>query len=172
MFLFLCILFTVTVSTVNSQMSYNCNVSAPCGCSSRPATMSRIIGGEIAENNTWGWLVWLSSNGSTFCSGTLVSASWVLTTKLCSSYFNRRPINVSAGSNILFQAKQIRTASLVIEHPQFSSDSWINNIALIRVSSPFNMSDPAISRICLPTATNEDFPSANSLVRNDSRSIN
>jgi secreted trypsin-like serine protease len=42
----------------------------------------RIIGGQIANPNSWPWQVYLSDS-STKCGGSLIAFNWVLTSALC-----------------------------------------------------------------------------------------
>jgi hypothetical protein len=72
---------------------------------------------------------------------------------------------VSAGTNELFGLEQSRYASFVIWHPQYDNETIKNDIGLIQVSPPFNMSDPGIAKICLPMPTHGEFPPINSSVR-------
>ena len=167
MSLFFLIAFMMTICLLDSQLvQYACDPSATCGCSSRPAVVSRIYGGESAVNNSWGWAVSILINQTYYCGGVLISASWVLTTANCVQGYRASEVWLSAGTNVLLGGKQTRTASRVIQHPSFDDYWWTNNIALIHVSPPFNMTDPSISVICLPIATDEDFPPTNSSVKN------
>ena len=65
---------------------------------------------------------------------------------------------------MLLGSEQFRFAYSVIVHPQYNDETFENNIGLIQVSPPFNMTDPGISKICLPSSTTEDYPPINSTV--------
>ena len=146
------------VSMVNSQRTFSCNPNAPCGCSSRPVTMSRILGGETAQNRTWGWSVMVNMNGLPPIGGTLISDSWVLTTAYPTRYIPPSGIILAAGGTSLRSATQVRLAAAVYAHPGYDPDTYFNDIALIRTNTPFNMSDPSVSKICLPSSTVVDIP--------------
>ncbi len=64
----------------------------------------------------------------------------------------------------LLNRNQMSYTSSVIVHSNYNAQTYVNDIALIKVLTPFNMSDPAIAKICLPVATNEDYPPINSTV--------
>lgn len=153
-----------SLSIVNCQTTFPCNVSAPCGCSRSPAVISRIMGGETAVNGSWGWAVSISLNDSYFCGGVLISQSWVLSTASCIWDYRAADIYVSAATNVFWGWKQWRSVISVIRHPDFSTYTWVNDLILLRLSSPFNMTDSAIARVCLPPETTEDYPPVNSSV--------
>ena len=163
MFGILCLLLVAVAQRV-ATVSYPCNASAPCGCSANPVVTSRILGGEAAANLTWGWAVSLSLNGTSMCGGTLISSSWILTAAGCTNYYPASEILISAATNELLGWIQWRRVSLVIKHPAYNTTTGVNDIALLRMSAPFDMTNPSIARICLPIWTSEDDPSINSSV--------
>lgn len=154
---FLIIIF-ICVSTIYSQTNFSCNASARCGCSFRPAVISRILGGEAAPLQTWGWMVSLIMNNTYICGGTLITSSTIITTFGCVSLFLPSQIVASAGNQLLNGTRQTRVASRMILHAGMNWYTGVNNIALITVEPPFNMSDPSIALICLPSVTNVDYP--------------
>lgn len=163
LFYHVCFIVVFAVS-IQSETIFNCDPRASCGCSSQPATLSRIFGGEQALAASWAWAVHIQFNETYICGGTIISPLWVLTSAACVWTMHASEIMVYAGSNILFGSKQKRQASRVIKHPNFDSVWFTDDIALIQVSPPFNMHDPLVRPICLPDATHEDFPSARSPV--------
>jgi secreted trypsin-like serine protease len=167
MFWILVLVFVAQQQQQVLTITYSCDPNASCGCSTSPATVSRILGGETALNNTWGWVVSILFNNSYYCAGSLISDSWILTTVNCVRSYRPSEILVSAATNQRFGWKQRRYASVVIKHPNYDSQTQVNDIALIRVSSLFNMADASIAQICLPmmTITAEDYPPINSPVR-------
>ena len=57
--------------------------SFPVFCGVRPSA-SRIVGGSVANANSWPWQVMLTdSYGSQFCGGSLVDRKWVVTAAHC-----------------------------------------------------------------------------------------
>jgi secreted trypsin-like serine protease len=47
---------------------------------------------------------------------------------------------------------QIRTAATIVVHPNYNPATLQNDIAIIRVSSPFSLSQNNINSGCLPAA--------------------
>ena len=147
-----------------SAIVYPCDASAPCGCSSAPAVTSRIYGGETAVNSSWGWAVSIILNDTYVCSGTVISSSWVLAAATCFNGYRASEINISAATNVVWNGKQWRAVSALIRHPNLNLPTRMNNLALLQLSPPFNMTDPGIARICLPTDTTTDYPPMNASV--------
>ena len=154
----------VLLRTSSTPTTFQCDPSAPCGCSRRPAVMSKVVGGEEAGNQTWGWAVTLSLNLTYLCGGSIISDSWVLTAAHCTVGLGPGEVIVFAATNQVFGLKQIRRASRVITHPAYDKRLLKNDIALIQVSPPFNMSDEGIAKVCLPNATTSDYPPIGSSV--------
>ena len=155
----------ITLSIVDGQTGYPCDINAPCGCSLTPAVVaSRILGGETAVNGSWGWTVSILLNNTNYCGGILISQSWVLSSASCMSIFRSWEILVSAATNMFLGGKQVRSVVSVNRHPNFNANTWANDLTLLQLSSPFNMTDLAIARICLPPETTADYPPVNSSV--------
>ncbi|CAF5033400.1 unnamed protein product [Rotaria sp. Silwood1] len=148
---FILVLFTIIRST--HQTVYTCNASASCGCSMNSATINRIVGGEDASSATWGWAVSISIARSFLCGGSIISSSWVITAAHCAEGFTESQFIVYAGSNIRWAGTQTRTVSKVILHSEYNSATFVNDIALLKLASPLDMSDPYVSSICLPSVS-------------------
>lgn len=142
-------LFISIIPQLSHQYTYSCDPKASCGCSSNPADINRIVGGESARTSTWGWAVSISIKNSALCGGAILSSSWIITAAHCLPGISASEIIVYAGSNIRF-AGQSRTASRIIAHPGYISSTNVNDIALIQLSSPLSMTS-AMKTICMPS---------------------
>ncbi|CAF3826325.1 unnamed protein product [Rotaria sordida] len=138
------------VVELSSSTTYTCSSSSSCGCSTNSATLTRIVGGEAAASQTWGWAVILRISNS-LCGGSIISASWILTAAHCVSGVNASLMTVYAGSNRYGFSSQSRSVLASTPHPSYSSSTYVNDIALLQLSTPLNMADPAVSAICLPS---------------------
>jgi len=151
------------------QTVYSCNANASCGCSTNSATLTRIVGGENAGSNTWGWAVSVSIANSYLCGGSILSSSWVVTAAHCVNGYQASQITIYAGSLVRFSGTQSSTGSLVVVNPNYNSQTYVNDIALIKLATPLTMSDPSIAKICLPSVSSStlsagEWPPANTSV--------
>jgi secreted trypsin-like serine protease len=127
-----------------------------CGGSKQLATMSRIIGGKSARENVWSWAVSIRLSNQHFCGGSILNEWYVITTATC---FTKQKhllsnITVCAGTNRLSEiCHHHRKIENIISHPAYNKETYENDIALIRVDTPFSFTDKSINRICLPSVT-------------------
>ena len=158
------LLFHLAISPTY-EVTYSCSSTASCGCSSAIATVSKIVGGEAAVGSSWGWAVALTYNSNyLFCGGSILSSSWILTAAHCVDNRVASLFTVYAGSNNLQTFSQVRYVTRIYEHPDYDATTVVNDIALLQLSSPFNMSDPGLAKICLPSYTSETYPPIDSTV--------
>jgi secreted trypsin-like serine protease len=167
MFFWIIILFTSVKSS--SQTNYNCNPNVSCGCSINSTTITRIVNGETAEIGAWGWTVSLEIEQRFLCGGSVISPSWVITAAHCMKDVIASDINVYAGSNDLWSGNQIRNGLRVIVHPNYDPNTLSNDIALIKLSSPLDVTNSSIRTICLPSINStilsySEWPVANTTV--------
>ena len=104
---------------------------------------SKILGGVQAAPGAWPWIAALlyanDSNvfSAQFCSGVLIDKSWVLTAAHCVQGMSAQGIQVAVGAWDLTKFTGSRTPVRSIRiHPQFSSTSLYNDIALVELSVP------------------------------------
>lgn len=139
----------------SQQTNYSCDTSATCGCSTSSATVSRIVGGESADIQSWSWAVYMSIANTYLCGGSILSSSWIITAAHCVDGFTASQITVYAGSSIRGSNAQSRQASYLIQHPNYDQRTFVNDIALIQLNPPLNMTEFNLKPICLK------FPSGN-----------
>jgi secreted trypsin-like serine protease len=169
--LWLLVISLFSIIRSSHQTVYPCNVHAACGCSTNSAVLSRIVGGEAANSSTWGWAVSINIANTYLCGGSIISSSWVVTAAHCANGFVASQFTIYAGSNIVFDGTQIRTASQVIVHPSYNPNTYENDIALLQLASPLSMSDSHVSQICLPSISSAtlaagEWPPAGTSVSN------
>jgi secreted trypsin-like serine protease len=149
----LCVL--LPISTLTHKQKYSCRNNTPSGCLIKREALLGIVGGETVKKQSWGWLVSLTqySNHTHFCGGSILSSSWILTAAHCVSERNPSDIMIHAGSNNLQYSRQRRKVAKIFSHRYFDSETNINDIALIQLSSPLDMNDPVLAKIYLPPKT-------------------
>jgi trypsin len=144
-FFFSCFLIQISFTT------YSCSSNSTCGCSLNPVILTKIIGGEEVGEDTWGWAVSISLRNNHICGGSLISSELILTAAHCvNSIQTISSLSVTAGSKYLSIINQRRSVSEIAIHRNYHSGTFANDIAVIRLSSPFNMNDPSLTLICLP----------------------
>ncbi|CAF1104166.1 unnamed protein product [Rotaria sp. Silwood1] len=148
--------FVVFICKQGSATIYPCNTNASCGCSTSLTVVSRIAGGENAPRQSWSWIVSLRYNGKHFCGGTILSPSFIITTASClTNIHDLNSITILAGSLTLQPSSndlsQVRSIASIYKHPDFDYHWMINDIALLRLSTPLDMTRRNIKPICLPS---------------------
>jgi secreted trypsin-like serine protease len=145
--------FTIITSTI-----YLCSSNSTCGCSLNSAVLTRIIGGEEAEANTWGWVVSIRLRNMHICGGSLISSELILTAAHCLvSIETISSLTITAGSKYLSEIDQQQSISEIYIHRNYQAKTYTNDIALIRLSSPLNMDDDSLALICLPSNITESL---------------
>jgi hypothetical protein len=146
------------------QNQYICDSTASCGCSHKPSILAKIIHGKAEARRDWPWVVRVFTTGVPTCGGSILSSSWILTAASCVIQLNISEISIIAGSNHSKRGTQQRKVTKIIMHPSFDSASYVNDIALIRLETPFDMTDPVAAKICLPAPAVETYPLENATV--------
>ncbi|CAF4537376.1 unnamed protein product [Rotaria sp. Silwood2] len=155
---FLIFFFVVFICKKGSGTIYQCNTNASCGCSTSFTLVSRIVGGETAGRQSWSWAISLRSNGKHICGGSILSPSFIITAAHCfNDITNLTNITILAGSlsvtPSLNGSSQVRSVAQLYKHSDYDSSLFINDLALLRLSSPLNMGHGNIKSVCLPSDT-------------------
>ncbi|XP_073713591.1 trypsin I-P1-like [Misgurnus anguillicaudatus] len=116
---------------------------------------NKIVGGENATTGSWPWQASIRfiSSGSHFCGGSLINKDWVLSAAHCfpSVSYGASYISVSLGCQTLSGSNPngtTKTVSQVITHSGYNSNTEINDIALVKLSSSVTFTD-YIRPVCL-----------------------
>jgi secreted trypsin-like serine protease len=138
--------------TITEQKLYQCDSNAPCGCSLNSASINaRIVDGETAAANTWSWATSLEI-GEYLCGGAVISDSYIMTAGHCMEDQTASDITAYFGSTSMFEG-ETRRVSRVYVHPQFYDPPGhhvLHDIALLKLSTPLNMADRTLAKVCLP----------------------
>jgi hypothetical protein len=113
------------------------------------AEISKIVGGTNADISDFPWQVYYRS-GNFLCGGSIISDGWVVTAAHCT--FNtdgssipasRMTVKVGATSPSLSTQGQTYTISQAIVHAGYNDQTFLNDIALLKVNGPINFPNAA-----------------------------
>jgi secreted trypsin-like serine protease len=133
----------------------------------------QIVAGNNADPGEWPWQVFLEVLPGDyyyyydqFCGGTLIDPYWVVTAAHCVTDSSGKVIStnsfrVVAGGHQLTMVDsapigtQVRNVAKIIRHPNYNDNTLNNDIALIKLSSPFTLvPGPGLGAVAtLPIAT-------------------
>ncbi|HEY9828018.1 MAG TPA: serine protease [Stenomitos sp.] len=100
--------------------------------------ISRIVGGTVAPNHAYPWVVALETTGGfQFCAGTLISRTKVLTAAHCTNLVSKA--NVRVGTNVLTQGTLIPVASQK-RHPKYDDFTLDYDVAIWTLAKPVTLS--------------------------------
>ncbi|CAF1279639.1 unnamed protein product [Adineta steineri] len=156
-----------TTTTTGQPITFPCDISRSCGCSSVPVVFhdepsssikhqQRIVGGEAAQPHSWPWTVSIQAFIGHNCGGALINSEWVLSAAHCPLH-SISTVHIGL-HNISSLAPIIRNVSKVVVHPDFvPPPQHINDIALLRLSSPVDFAAAGVHAgiSCLPTQSND-----------------
>ncbi|CAF0944902.1 unnamed protein product [Didymodactylos carnosus] len=140
-------IFLMVIVELVTAVTYKCNPSASCGCSKNSAILNKIVGGEIAIQQSWGWAVSIRRSGSHICGGSVISPTFILTAAHCIT----NGLSVVVGIDKLTDKGQTRPISRIYSHPSYNTKTLENDIALLQLSSPLVLTQGTVSKVCLPS---------------------
>jgi hypothetical protein len=130
-----------------------------CGRSRTGDRFARIMGGQDAVPHSYPWMVSLtkrSLNNIHLCGGVLVTRRHVITAAHCMEDFEGvTDLNVIAGAHYSTDKRDPASVIAITIHPQYEPETFVNDIAIVTLLSPFTDNDPRIGTICLPP---DDIP--------------
>lgn len=112
-----------------------------------------IVGGETVDISEYPYQISLqTSGGSHFCGGSIIDDEWILTAQHCLVGTQPSQIRIRAGATNINSGGQIRNVTQIIRFPGYVSTSDGKDMALLRLSTPLDLSDPNVATIQWVTA--------------------
>ncbi|XP_073471315.1 transmembrane protease serine 11D-like [Aquarana catesbeiana] len=100
----------------------------------------------------WPWQVIIKVDGTAVCTGSLLTAFWVLSSANCLLNRDTALLSVSLGSG-----NSSQTVAKIIQHPNFTAAPIYNNFALIHLSKPVWFKS-SLTPLCLPQVIQDPVP--------------
>jgi len=100
----------------------------------------RIVGGTQATRGEFPWIVQIRRGGH-YCGGSIVNANYIVTAAHCAQA-SASGYTIVAGEHNLNSnegSEQSRTVAQIKNHPSYNGNTLANDIALMRVNSPFTL---------------------------------
>lgn len=114
---------------------------------------NRIVGGMPASSNRYPWMARIVYDGQFHCGASVLTKEYVLTAAHCVKKLKRSKIRVILGDHdqtITSESAAImRAVSAIVRHRSFDTESYNNDIALLKLRKPVNFSK-IIKPVCLP----------------------
>ncbi|XP_059481753.1 brachyurin-like isoform X2 [Neocloeon triangulifer] len=111
----------------------------------------QIVGGFRAARGQFPWQVYIVMDKSSSCGGSLISPQWILTAAHCVLGFSDFEITLGSAKRNIVEAGRINVVTKhKFIHHGYNDQNLQNDIALLRLNSPINITGPFINTIRLP----------------------
>ncbi|KAL8595267.1 hypothetical protein ACOMHN_020020 [Nucella lapillus] len=116
----------------------------------------RIIGGEYVDLKEYPWQISLRYHGDHVCGGTLIDSQHVLTAAHCfdglSRYVHYWTVAVGVIDISDVSRSHVNSVSRIVTHERFNNVTYANDVAVVRLARPLDLSGPYTRSACLPRA--------------------
>ncbi|ODM98260.1 Trypsin-1 [Orchesella cincta] len=114
----------------------------------------RIVGGSQASKGEFPHIIQIKRNGGQYCGGSLVNANYIVTAAHCATASVAGYTLVAGEHNLNSNegTEQSRSVSSIVRHPQYNANTQANDVAVMRVSSPFTL-NTNVRAVTLPSSS-------------------
>ena len=136
----------------------------------RTGQTRKIVGGQLAPVNAYPWQVslqvsWIADPGAAhFCGGSIYKANWIITAAHCTLGLVADDVVVTAGTNSLNPGIRRINVRRIIQHSGYSDSTKDNDIALLELAKPIELSNAARAIPLVSEQEEAAFTAATSLV--------
>ncbi|XP_072028166.1 uncharacterized protein [Amphiura filiformis] len=120
----------------------------------------RVVGGQPAQMGEWPWQAAIYVNNVFQCGASLLTPDWIVTSALCTPFLNDVSVYlIRMGILDLLKVhdnEQRVSVSAVYIHPNYTKPGNDWDIALLKLSSPFTITD-YVRTICVPPSDMDDL---------------
>lgn len=162
----LLLLFLFSILDLTTPLAYTCDRRSTCGCSKRSTViLSKIINGEpVTKSQSWGWMASLRRNGAHECGASLIAPSYVITAAHCVPDIEFTfSLSLNFDTTNISNIGQLRYVNKIYIHPLYNEQLFTDDLAILRLDRPINLTNSNITTICLPSKsdfnlTNAEYP--------------
>jgi len=118
----------------------------------------RIVGGEEAEKNELPYQISLQYYGSHICGGSILNENWIVTAAHCAVAGSASSFSIAAGEHDLMAndgTEQNADVSKVVVHENYDDFTISNDIALMQLKTPLDLTKVGVKAIALAKAGHE-----------------
>jgi len=116
---------------------------------------NRVVGGVQSKPGDWPWKISMLLNGRHVCGGSLINDEWIITAAHCvAGNTNRNAYRILFGvHDRLGQEAWVisRNVQRIVIHPQYSSSRFLNDIALMQLSTKVEPYTEYYMPVCFPS---------------------
>ena len=113
-----------------------------------------IVGGVAVNISQYPYQVSVqTSGGSHFCGGSIIDKEWILTAQHCVVGLSSGDVRIRAGATSRSSGGQVRSVNAIVKYPGYTSTTAGKDIALLRLSTPLDLTDANVATIQWVTAS-------------------
>jgi len=112
----------------------------------------RIVGGESAADGQFPYQISMRNGGSHSCGGSILDETTILCAAHCVDGVSAAQLTVVAGTNTLNAGGDSHKVSSISMHKDYDSWNIQNDISILKLATPLDLSNPKIGVVGLPSS--------------------